>query len=268
MKSQVFTVLLLTVGASLFQPTHQYRLTKRELTEYDLTSFIVNTCSADKTEMLIQDLCDHTLQSALMGNFPFLTYYCKTIGVGRRFCGSINRHTAAIAVAQNDEPKRFAYRRFVRSINDKNTPNRRGQEPDNEMDLDQLILSMCLTKTDTNSIDTHRFCNRTLQQAHRGRYPEIIRLCKSHPSFAYCQQVVSSSSPLFSWQQQPSAAAAVASSSLSSLSNSPNIILSSGSSTLSTSSVADHHTLSNRKKQQQPHHHHQQQRHHSQQIDV
>jgi len=248
MKSQVFTVLLLTVGASLFPATQQYSLFKRELTEYDLTSFIVNTCSADNTEMLIQDLCDQTLQSALMGNFPFLTYYCKTIGAGRRFCGNINHHTAVATVAQNDEDKRFVYRRHVRSINEKNKLNRGGQEPDSsEMDLEQLILHKCLTKTDKSSTRTmRRFCNRTLQHAQLGRYPEITRFCKSHPSFDYCQQVFSSSS------QQPSAAAAI-SSSLSSFSNSPNIIFSSTTSTsLPTSTIDDdyhhHHRISNNRK--------------------
>jgi len=85
------SLLLLLTAASLFQFTEQFHISKRELTEYDLTNFIVNTCSAEKPEVLIQSLCDHTLQSALMGNFPFLTYYCKTNGSGRRYCSNFNK---------------------------------------------------------------------------------------------------------------------------------------------------------------------------------
>jgi hypothetical protein len=193
MKSQVLTLLLLTIGALLIQSTHQYRLRKRELTEYDLTGFIVNTCSADKLDMLIQNLCDQTLQSALMGNFPFLTYYCKMIGSGNRYCDNINQHTFA---DQHIEAKRFVSRRFVRSLS---KGYQKGQEMETDIDLEQkLIIKMCMTKTDKSSTGTHRFCNRTLEEIQRGRYPEIKRLCKSYPGFNYCQHVLSFSS-LVSW---------------------------------------------------------------------
>jgi hypothetical protein len=196
MKSQVLTLLLLTIGAFLFQSTHQYRLHKRELTEYDLTSFIVNTCSADKIDMIIQNLCDQTLQSALMGNFPFLTYYCKMIGSGNRYCDNINRYTLA---DQNIGVKRFIYRRFARSLTDDDKSNQEEQETDTDIDLEQKrIIHMCMTKTDKSSMGTHRFCNRTLKEIQRGRYPEVKRLCKSNPGFNYCRHVLSFSS-LFSW---------------------------------------------------------------------
>jgi hypothetical protein len=189
MKSQVLTLLLLTIGALLFQSTHQYRLRKRELTEYDLTSFIVNTCSAEKIDMLIQNLCDQTLQSALMGNFPFLTYYCKMIGSGNRYCDNINRHTLA---DQNIEAKRFTSHRLVRSLNKDKESNQKGQETDTDIDLKQKkIIQMCMTKTDKNSIGMHRFCDQTLKEIQRGRYPEIKHLCKFHPDFNYCRHVLS-----------------------------------------------------------------------------
>jgi hypothetical protein len=196
MKSQVLTLLLFIIGAFLFQSTHQYRLKKRALTEYDLTSFIVNTCSADKVEMLIQNLCDQTLQSALMGNFPFLTYYCKMIGSGSRYCDNINRYTLA---DQNVGAKRFIYRRSVRSLNDDNKSDQNEeQETDIDIDLEQKqIIQMCMTKTDKSSIGTHRFCNRILKEIQQGRYSEVKRLCRSHPGFNYCRHILSFSS-LFS----------------------------------------------------------------------
>jgi len=193
MKSQVLTLLLLTIGALLIQSTHQYRLRKRELTEYDLTHFIVNTCSADKIDTIIQNLCDQTFQSALMGNFPFLTYYCKMIGSGNRYCDNINQHTFA---DQNIGAKRFVSRRFVRSLN---KDYQKGQEMDIDIDLEQkMIIQMCMTKTDKSSIETHRFCNKTLKEIQRGRYPEIKRLCKFYPGINYCRHVLSFSS-LVSW---------------------------------------------------------------------
>jgi hypothetical protein len=221
MKSQVLTLLLLTIGAILFQSTHQYRLRKRELTEYDLTSFIVNTCSADKIDILIQDLCDQTLQSALMGNFPFLTYYCKMIGSGNRYCDDINRHT--LADDENIEAKRFTSHRLVRSLDKDKKSNRHGQETVTDIDLkEKMILQMCMTKTDKNSIEIHRFCNKTLKEIQRGRYPEIKRLCKFHLDFNYCRHVLSSSSA-FSWPLLEELSSPLSSSS----SITPNIYLSS-----------------------------------------
>jgi hypothetical protein len=196
MKSQVLTLLLLTIGALLFQSTHQYRLQKRELTEYDLTSFIVNTCAADKIDMLIQNLCDQTLQSALTGNFPFLAYYCKMIGSGNRYCDNINRHTFA---HQNSGAKRFMSRRYSRSLNKDKRSYQKEQEMDTDIDLEQKkIIQLCMTKTDKSSTGTHRFCNRTLKQIQRGQYPQIKLLCKSHPGINYCQHVLSLPS-LLSW---------------------------------------------------------------------
>jgi hypothetical protein len=196
MKSQVLTILLLTIGVLLFQSTHQYRLRKRELTEYDLISFIVNTCSADKIDMLIQNLCDQTLQSALIGNFPFLIYYCKMIGSGNRYCDNINRHTPA---DQNIEAKRFTSRRHVRSVNKDKQLNRKGPETNTDIDLkEKKIIEICLTKTDKNSIGMHRFCNETLKEIQQGQYPEIKHLCQFHPDFNYCRHVLSFSSSL-SW---------------------------------------------------------------------
>jgi len=175
------------IGAFFFQPTHQYRLSKRELTEYDLTSFIVSTCSAGKTDMLIQSLCDQTLQWALMGNFPFLTYYCMTIGAGMSYCNNINRHTI---INQDAGVKRFVYRRLARSLNRDSELYRKGQEVDIETDLEQkLIVQKCITKTEKSSVDTDQFCNRTLQDVQRGRYPEIKRFCKYHAGSDYCQHV-------------------------------------------------------------------------------
>ncbi|CAF0773986.1 unnamed protein product [Rotaria sp. Silwood1] len=197
MKSQMFTLLLLVISTFFFQSTHQYRLSKRELTEYDLTSFIVNTCSADKTDMFIQNLCDQTLQSALMGNFPILTYYCKTIGVKMSYCNNFN---GPIDSDQNAEPKRFVSRRFARSLNKDNKLYHKGQEIDNDVDLEEkLIMQLCMTTTtEKSSVDTEKFCNRTLYEVLQGRYPAIKRLCKYHPSFDYCHRI-RSYSLLLSW---------------------------------------------------------------------
>jgi len=225
MKSQVLTLLLLTIGAFLFQSTHQYRLRKRELTEYDLTSFIVNTCAADKIDMLIQNLCDQTLQSALMGNFPFLTYYCKMIGSGNRYCDNINRHTFA---DQNIEAKRFTSHRLVRSLHKDKKLNRKGQETDTDIDLKQkMIIQMCMVKTDKSSIETHWFCNETLKEVQRGKYPKIKYFCKFHPDFNYCRHVLSFSSSI-SWPLLEES---------SSTSTTPNINLSSVS--LESSELSD-----------------------------
>jgi hypothetical protein len=192
MKSQVLTLLLLTIGALLFQSTHQYRLQKRELTEYDLTNFIVNTCSADKLEMLIQNLCDQTFESALMGNFPFLTYYCKMIGSGNRYCDNINRHTLAIDPAI--EAKRFTSHRLKRSLNKdkKSIP-----ETDTDLDLkEKKILALCMVKPDKYSLETHRFCDQKLKEIQQGQYPQIKRLCQTHHDINYCRHVLSFSSLL------------------------------------------------------------------------
>jgi hypothetical protein len=187
MKSPMITLILLIITAFFFQPTHQYRLSKRELTEFDLTSFIVSTCSADKTDMLIQNLCDQTLQSALMGDFPILTYYCKTIGVGMSYCNTINQNTVS---DENIRAKRFAYRRFARSLNEDSKMYHTGQEMDNQIDFEQkLIMQLCMTTTEKSVVDTDKFCNRTLQQVHQGRYPEITRLCKHQPDFDYCRHL-------------------------------------------------------------------------------
>ncbi|CAF4894361.1 unnamed protein product [Rotaria sp. Silwood1] len=220
MKPQVLTFILFTIGAFLFQSAYQYRLQKRELTEYDLTNFIVNTCSADNVEMLIQNLCDQTLQSALMGNFPFLTYYCKVIGSGNRYCDNINRY---ILATQNTKPKDLMSRRFVRSLYENNQLYENQEETDTDIDLKQkMILQMCLTTTEKNAVETHRFCDQTLKDIQRGRYPEIKRLCKSYPDLNYCQRVLSFSS-LFYWPLSKES-----SSLLSSLpSTTPNIYLSS-----------------------------------------
>ncbi|CAF4239610.1 unnamed protein product [Rotaria socialis] len=187
MKSPMITLILLIINAFFFQPTHQYRLSKRELTEFDLTSFIVSTCSADKTDMLIQNLCDQTLQSALMGDFPILTYYCKTIGVGMNYCNNINQN---MVNNENVRAKRFTYRRFARSLNEDRKTYHTGQEMDNHIDLEQkLIMQLCMTTTEKTVVDTDQFCNRTLEQVLRGRYPEIARLCKYHPDFDYCRNL-------------------------------------------------------------------------------
>ncbi|CAF3933038.1 unnamed protein product [Rotaria sordida] len=159
MKAQLFTFMLFTIGVLLFQSAYTYHFRKRELTEYDLTSFIVNTCSADKIELLIQNLCDQTLQSALMGA--------------------------------------LMSRRFVRSLYKKNELYQNREETDTDIDLKQkMILEICMTSTEKNSIETHRFCNQTLKDIQRGRYPEIKRLCKSYPGFNYCQRILSFSSLL------------------------------------------------------------------------
>jgi len=202
MKSQMLTILLLIIGAFFFQPTHQYRLSKRELTEYDLTSFIVSTCSASKTDMLIKSLCDQTLQSALMGNFPFLTYYCTTLGAGMSYCNNINRHTI---INQDAEAKqRFVYRRFARSLNGDNKLYRKGHEMDIKTDLKQkLIMQKCIKKTEKSSMEMDQFCNKALQEVQQERYPETKRFCKFNPDSNYCRHIWFHSSP-FPWLPSPS----------------------------------------------------------------
>jgi hypothetical protein len=195
MKYQMFTLFLLIISSFFFKPTHQYRLSKRELTEYDLTSFIVSTCSASTTDMLIQNLCDQTLQSALMGNFPSLTHYCMTMGVGMTYCNTFNQRPVT---DQNAGAKRFAYPRPVRSPNEDRKLYHKGQEMDNEADLEQkLIIQLCIFKIETSEVDTDQFCNRTLQQVMQGQYPEIERLCEYYSGFDYCRHIRSYS--LFSW---------------------------------------------------------------------
>ncbi|CAF3579978.1 unnamed protein product [Rotaria sordida] len=44
MKSQIFILLLLIINVFFFQPTHQHRLSKRELTEYDQYPEIKRFC--------------------------------------------------------------------------------------------------------------------------------------------------------------------------------------------------------------------------------
>ncbi|UJR33956.1 hypothetical protein I4U23_021372 [Adineta vaga] len=189
MNSPIFTILVLIIGVVFFQPTHQYRLSKRELTEYDLTNFIVGTCSAEKTNQLIQDLCDQTLRSALMGTFPFLTYYCQTIGAGMRYCSDVN---GQLAITQNAGAKRFIYRRLARSLHEDERVHLQDEDMNTETDLEQkLIMQMCIIKTGKNSVDTNHFCERKVSQIQKGQYPEIENLCKSYPDFAYCQQIQS-----------------------------------------------------------------------------
>jgi len=246
MKSQMLTLLLLTIGAFFFQPTHQYRLSKRELTEYDLISFIVGTCSAAKTDMLIQNLCDQTLQSALMGNFPFLTYYCNTIGAGMSYCNNINRHTV---INQNVEAKRFIYRRLARSLNEDNKLSQKGQEMDIETDLKQkLIMQMCITKTAKTSVNTDQFCDQTLQEVQQGRYPEIKRLCKYHSGFDYCRHVQSYSSS-FSWPLSESSSLLSSSSSTYAITpnSNPSFVPSSGSKLSDIESITDQQRINKQK---------------------
>jgi len=176
------SLILLLTAASLFQFTEQFHISKRELTEYDLTSFIVNTCSADKPEMIIQNLCDQTLQSALMGNFPFLTLYCKTMGSGKRYCSNVNRESTKYTIA-----KKY-YRRFTRSLPDSN----KDEDVASGFDIGKFIVQMCLTKQKTDS--TNFLCNRAIYMAQRGRYPEINDYCKSNKSSTYCKYLLSSSS--------------------------------------------------------------------------
>jgi len=214
MKSQMLTLILLIIGAFLFQSTHQYHPSKRELTEYDLINFIVSTCSADKTDTIIQGLCDQTLESALMGNFPLLMYYCKTIGVGMSYCNNINRHTI---INQNDGAKRFVYRRLVRSLNEDKKLYQKGQEMNIKTDLEQnMIIQMCIKKPEKSSLDTDQFCTRTLQKVQRGRYPGIKRFCKYHPDFDYCRHVRFDSS-LLSWPLSESSSLLSSSSSTDSI---------------------------------------------------
>jgi len=244
MKSQMLTLILLVNGAFFFQPTHQYRLSKRELTEYDLTSFIVNTCSADKIDMLIQNLCDQTLQSALMGNFPFLTYYCKTIGAGMSYCNNINRHT--IMNQNAGAEKRFVYRRLARSLNEDNKPSEERQERE-----PKWIIQNCIIKTEQSSVDIDQFCNRTLQDVQEGRYPEIKRFCKYHPGSDYCRQVRLYSSS-FPWPLlQPSSL--LSSSSLSTHSIRPDINPSFVSSSVfkpsDIESIIDHQRINKQKQE-------------------
>ncbi|CAF0920245.1 unnamed protein product [Adineta ricciae] len=189
MKSQVLTLLLLTIGAHLFQSTHQYRLRKRELTEYHLTSFIVSSCSADKIDMFTQTLCDQTLQSALMGQFPVLMYYCKVMGSGSRYCDNLNRYQLAL---ENVATKRFASRRFVRAIPENKRSYRKKPTSHTGTDFDQNLLRVCMEKTDESPVIIHRICNHTLDAIEQGQYPEIKQLCKSHPGSSYCRVVLSS----------------------------------------------------------------------------
>lgn len=193
MKSQVLTLLLLTIGTLLFQTTHQYRLRKRELTEYDLTNFIVNTCSADDNDILIQNLCDQTLQSAVTGNFPFLIFYCKMTGTGNRYCENINRHSLANS---NTEIKRFVARRIARNIK---KINQKQQETDDDIDLKYKEI---IRKCSKNSDQMQELCNEKFEEIQQGQYPEIKQLCQNHSDLKFCQNLLlfkswsSSSSPI------------------------------------------------------------------------
>lgn len=178
MKSQVLTLLFLTIGSLLFQSTHQYRLQKREITEYDLTNFIVNTCAADNNDMIIQNLCDQTLQSAIMGNFPVLIYYCKMIGRGNRYCDNLNQYH------HPTEAKRFTARRIARNTQ---KINRLEQETDTNIDLkSQEIIRKCLNKS-------NRFCEKKLEEIRQGQYPDITKFCQKHSEMKFCQHLLLSS---------------------------------------------------------------------------
>lgn len=186
MKPHMFTLCLLIIGVFFFQPTHQYRLSKRELTEFDLTSFIVTTCSGEKIDMLIQNLCDQTLQSALMGNFPYLIYYCTTIGDGTRYCHNINRYT--LLNQDVGTKKRSVSRRLARSLNNEEKEfAEQGQAMGSKIDSDlKLIMQICMSTTMKKiSWETIEFCNRTLHE----RYPEMIELCKIYPDVESCRLV-------------------------------------------------------------------------------
>lgn len=194
MKSQIIVLFLCIIGTILIRPTHQYRLSKRELTEYDLTNFIVNTCSHDHTDMLVQGLCDQTLQSALMGHFPVLLYYCKTIGSGMRYCNNINQYAIN---QQNVAAKRYAFHRVIRSL-DKNDQEKSAMNTNADFDR-KKIMQMCIIKNENSSIDADQFCNKILEEFQQRRYPEIKHLCKSHPQSDFCQRIrLQSSSSLLS----------------------------------------------------------------------
>jgi len=118
------------------------------------------------------------------------------IGSGNRYCDNINRHSLA---DQTNGDKEFMSRRFARSLNEDSESDRNGQETDTDIDLEQeMVKDMCMKKMGKSSIGTRRFCNRTLKEIQRGRYPEIKRLCKSHPDSNYCRNLLSFTS-LFSW---------------------------------------------------------------------
>lgn len=184
MNSQIIILFLFAIGTLFFHPTHQYRLSKRELTEYDLTSFIVSTCSLDQTDVLVQGLCDQTLQSALMGNFPILTYYCKTIGIGMRYCNNINQYAMH---HHNLAAKRYAFRRVVRSLD---KVDQQVSTMNTEIDFDQKqIMQICIIPNENSSLNADQFCNKILAEFQQGRYPEIKYLCKSHPKSNFCDHI-------------------------------------------------------------------------------
>ncbi|CAF1084496.1 unnamed protein product [Adineta ricciae] len=180
MNSPLFTVLLLILGVVFFQPTHQYRLSKREITEDVLFDYIVKTCSADNTAEPFQKLCDQTLRSALMGAFQPLTNYCQQSGAGMRYCKDLNRQ---MVINQNARAKKFLFRRLARTVHE-------DQEMNTEPDLEQeLIMQMCIIETGKNSVDMNQFCERKASEIQQGQFPRIELLCKSYPDSRYCQQI-------------------------------------------------------------------------------
>lgn len=188
MKFHLFNLFLLIITICFFQPTHQYRLSKRLVTEHDLTNFIVRTCSADRIDSLIQTLCDDTLKSALMGNFSFLKYYCETIGAEMSYCQTVNYY---FALSQNYKEKRSVNRRYIRSLEEQKDSNEEKSQMGSKIDLElKLSMQICMRKIEEEAVDAIEYCNRTLQE----RYTDIERLCEHYPDFDYCRLVRSPSS--------------------------------------------------------------------------
>lgn len=183
MKFHLFNLLLLIITICFFQSTSQYRISKRQLTEYDLANFIINTCSSGRLDNIIQKLCDDTMESALIGGFPYLIYYCETMDSGTDYCRNINKQ---IALRQDIKAERLVNRRHVRSLDQEEVFTEQIPKMDYQIDVElNSNIQTCMKKLHEKAVDAFEFCFRTLEE----RYTEIDRFCKQYPKFHYCQLV-------------------------------------------------------------------------------
>lgn len=183
MKFHLFNLLLLIITICFFQSTSQYRISKRQFTEDHLVNFIISTCSPGQKDFVIQNLCYQTMESALIGGFPYLVNYCEKIDSEADFCRDINKQ---IALRQDIKEERLVNRRHVRSLNQEEVFTEQIPKMDYQIDVElNSNIQLCMKKLHEKARDAFEFCFRTLEE----RYSEIDRLCKKDPKFDYCQLV-------------------------------------------------------------------------------
>lgn len=170
---------------ALITTNQQNQLKKRQITEFDLTNFIVESCSADKIDTIIENLCDQTFQSALIGNFPSLISYCRISGRGQRFCHLITEQTSKIDIENSKDLSSIPqHRKLQKQIQKKNLIKK------NDRDLEtEMIFEICLNNDETISIEITHLCNETLLLIRQGNYSSMRNLCKNHDESSFCHSI-------------------------------------------------------------------------------